>query len=76
MRSIEGVYKNGIVELAENPMRIEESRVIVIFIDTESVPKTDKIMCFGMFAGSNQSTEEDFQVAEFVTDPDDNLDWL
>jgi len=27
-----------------------------------------------MFAGSKQSTEEDFQIAEFTGDSDDNLD--
>lgn len=75
LQSIEGVYKNGIVELAEKPMSVEESNVIVTFLETKSAPKPDQIMCFGMFGGSNQSTEEDFQIAEFIADTDDNLDW-
>jgi hypothetical protein len=75
LQSIEGIYKNGIIELAEKPRSVEESQVIVTFLETKSAPKTDQMMYFGMFAGSNQSTEEDFQIAEFVADTDDNLDW-
>jgi hypothetical protein len=52
-----------------------KSRIIVTFLETESVTPTERTMSFGMFAGSNQSTEEDFQIAEFNADIDDNLDW-
>jgi hypothetical protein len=34
-----------------------------------------QIIYFGMFAGSTQSTEEDFQIAEFTGDSDEQLDW-
>ena len=30
---------------------------------------------FGMFKGAKQTTEEDFEDAEFHGDPDDGLDW-
>ena len=32
-------------------------------------------MSFGMFTGANQSRYEDFLLAEFKEDLDDNLDW-
>jgi hypothetical protein len=34
-----------------------------------------QMISLGMFAGSKQSTEEDFQMAEFTGDRDNNLDW-
>jgi hypothetical protein len=75
LQSIEGVYKHGSIELAEIPENIEESRVIVTFLEAKPKKQTEQIIYFGMFAGSKQSTEEDFQMAEFTGDPDDNLDW-
>jgi hypothetical protein len=33
LQAIEGVYKNGTIELAEIPKGISESRVIVTFLD-------------------------------------------
>lgn len=53
LQSIEGIYKNGTIELAEKPISVEESQVIVTFLETKIAPKTDQMMYFGMFAGSN-----------------------
>lgn len=75
LQAIEGVYRNGTVELAEVPTGISESRVIVTFLQAESTPQARAIMRFGMFAGLNQSTEEDFRAAEFTGDSDDEIDW-
>lgn len=75
LQSIEGIYTNGIIKLVEQPKNIVKSRIIVTFLQTEPVTPTERMMSFGMFAGSNQSTEEDFQIAEFNADIDDNLDW-
>ncbi len=36
LQAIQGVYKNGIIELTEVPTGISESRVIVTFLQTES----------------------------------------
>jgi len=33
------------------------------------------MMQFGMFSGNQQSTEADFEVAEFDKDTEDSLDW-
>ena len=75
LQSIEGVYKHGSIELAEIPKNIDESRVIVTFLEAKDKQQTEQIIYFGMFADSKQSTEEDFQMAEFTGDSDDNLDW-
>jgi hypothetical protein len=63
LQAIEGTYKNGTIELAESPQGISESKVIVTFLQIPP-PQAGQIMYFGMFAGSTQSTEEDFAIAE------------
>jgi hypothetical protein len=74
LKTIEGTYKDGVIRLAEEPLNIAEGRVIVTFLET-SPSQPVQVMHFGMFAGENQSTAEDFQLAEFYGDPDDGLDW-
>ena len=75
LQAIEGVYKDGNVELAERPQGISESRVIVTFLSTHTLSKNTQFMTFGMFSGANQSTEDDFKLAEFSGDVEDGLDW-
>jgi hypothetical protein len=75
LQAVEGIYKNGTIKLSEAPQGIAESRVIVTFLATESTAHNSQIMRFGMFHGSNRSTEEDFHSAEFKGDSDDGLDW-
>lgn len=62
--TIEGVYRDGKVELAENPRGVENAKVIVTFVPnpTSSQPQ---VMTFGMFAGGREATEQDFRVAEW-----------
>jgi hypothetical protein len=75
LKSVEGVFKNGAIELSEVPSDVVESRVIVTFLEAKPVQFTPQIMYFGMFADSNQqSTEEDFKIAEFHGDFGDELD--
>ncbi len=75
LQSIEGVYKHGKIELSELPCDVSESRVIVTFLEQKKTPAQKQIMRFGMFSGNKQSTEEDFQIAEFHGDTEDGLDW-
>ncbi|MGH1394576.1 MAG: hypothetical protein ACRAVC_11155 [Trichormus sp.] len=35
LKTIEGIYKNGKIELAETPQGITESRVFVTFVETK-----------------------------------------
>ena len=75
LQSIEGIYKHGSIALSEIPENIDESRVIVTFLEAKLKQQTEQLIYLGMFAGSKQSTEEDFQMAEFTGDSDDKLDW-
>jgi hypothetical protein len=75
LQSIEGVYKNGNIQLSELPSDVSESRVIVTFLEPEKSQIQKQIMRFGMFFGHKQSTENDFQVTEFHGDTEDGLDW-
>lgn len=75
LQAIEGIYKNGKVELTEVPEGIAESRVIVTFLESKADLRPQQMMQFGMFSGAKQSTETDFQLAEFQGDSDDGLDW-
>ncbi len=75
LQSIKGVYKDGAIKLAEIPENIEESQVIVTFLEAEPRKITEQMICFGMFTGAKQSNEEDFKIAEFIGDFDDSLDW-
>ncbi|QSV54891.1 MAG: hypothetical protein HEP80_14390 [Dolichospermum sp. UKL201] len=75
LQAIEGIYKDGKVELKELPSDISESLVIVTFLKWEKNHPKNKIMEFGMFSGNNQSIEADFEIAEFHRDSEDSLDW-
>ncbi|MEB3180229.1 MAG: hypothetical protein VKL59_14510 [Nostocaceae cyanobacterium] len=75
LQSIEGIYKNGEIKLAELPLHVSESIVIVTFLEPKTTAKQKRMMEFGMFSGSQQSTEADFEMAEFHGDSEDGLDW-
>ena len=75
LQSIEGVYKNGNIELSELPSYVSESRVIVTFLEQKKPQIQKQIMRLGMFSGNKQSTEKDFQITEFHGDTEDGLDW-
>ncbi|BAZ16640.1 hypothetical protein NIES4071_85180 [Calothrix sp. NIES-4071] len=75
LKSVERIYKEGAIELSEVPCDISESAVIVTFLEVQPVKVTSQNMYFGMLSTSNkQSTEEDFKIAEFRGDVDDELD--
>lgn len=78
LQTIEGIYKNGKIQLTETPENISESQVLITFLGKNKntiKTKSTKMIYFGMFLGKNQSTEADFKEAEFKGDLDDNLDW-
>ena len=75
LQSIEGVYKNGNIQLSELPSDLSESRVIVTFLEPKKPQLQKQIMRLGMFSGNKQSTEKDFQITEFHGDTEDGLDW-
>ncbi|MEH2208098.1 MAG: hypothetical protein V7K53_29165 [Nostoc sp.] len=44
LRTIEGIYKNGKIELAEKPQGITESKVFVTFLETKPMIWPETIM--------------------------------
>lgn len=74
LQSIQGVYRDGKIELAELPSDVSESRVIVTFLESNKAQVERQIMRFGIFCGNKSSTEEDFEIAEFKGDTEDGLD--
>jgi hypothetical protein len=72
LQAVEGIYRNGTIELLEVPQQIEESRVLVTFLTPAKV-KESVMLRFGMFGGEPKSTEEDFAIAEFHEDFEDDL---
>lgn len=88
LTTVEGIYKNGKVELLEHLKDVQEARVLITFLDKstsnsngqspkEPEPtKKGKMMRFGMFPQLLALTDEDFKAAEFHGDPDDGLDWF
>ncbi len=82
LTTVEGVYEQGKVELAETPEGVpDEGRVLVVFLPNGTgtpphpAPKKGQMIRQGMFPQLRDLTEEDFKAAEFHGDPDDGLDW-
>ncbi len=78
MTTVEGIYRDGKVELTETLPDVQESRVLITFLTNgsgETPPKPGQMIRFGMFPQLQTLTDEDFKAAEFHGDPDDRLDW-
>jgi hypothetical protein len=62
---VEGVYKQGKIELLERPADVPEGRVRVILIPQEDRSELPpQMITFGMYPGDN-STLEDFKEAQW-----------
>lgn len=78
LTTVEGIYKEGKVDLSEQPEGITEARVIVVFLDangnipekaiTQTIPSYIKR---GQFPTLREVSEEDFKMAEWHGDADD-----
>jgi len=80
LTTIEGIYRDGRVELSETPEGAEERPVLVTFLERNGAngpakAQTGQMITFGMFSGPAETDEEDFRLAEFHGDSDDGLDW-
>jgi len=74
LTTIEGVYKDGRIELSEYPKTVEEGRVLVTFLEGKTPngsAKTEggRMITFGMFPELNVLTDEDFKATEFHSPP-------
>ena len=81
LTTVEGIYKDGKVELTEAPKDVQVARVLVTFLYSgrdmvaDKAPETGQMIYKGMFQTDHDITDEDFKIAEFHGDPDDGLDW-
>ncbi len=80
LTTIEGVYKNGRIELSETPESAEERPVLVTFLKGDGAngsakAVTGRMITFGMFPELNALTDEDFKAAEFHGDSDAGPEW-
>lgn len=81
LTTIEGVYKDGRIELSETPEGIEEERrVLVTFLEGRTangfaLAAPGRMITFGMFPELSALTDEDFKAAEFHGASDEGLDW-
>lgn len=69
--TVEGVYKQGKIELLEIPTGIYESRVFVTFLPKITLSSSTRRMIYGQFAGKRMSTEDDFRIAEWRGEEED-----
>jgi hypothetical protein len=69
--TVEGIYKQGKVELLEIPPGVQESHVLVTFLPQSTGSASRRRMIYGQFAGKQMSTEEDFRLAEWRGEDDD-----
>jgi len=67
--TVEGVYKDGRVDVAEKPVGIKQAKVLVTFLTTETMP-AHRLIAYGQFIGKRMSSEEDFLIAEWHGEAD------
>lgn len=70
LTTVEGVYKNGRVELLEQPEGIEEARLLVTFLASKPEDAPEPMLRYGQFAGSRVTDDEDFKIAEWHGEPE------
>lgn len=70
--TVEGVYKDGHMELLEVPKGIAEDRVVVTIAQQKRGPARQQLLQYGKYSEGRMSTEEDFKIAEWPGDR--NLD--
>ena len=76
LTAVEGLYKNGHVELLEMPVGVMEPRVLVTFVvaPNDEPPQASKppgqMIRLGQFPGTRQTSEEDFKLAEWHGEPE------
>lgn len=78
MTTIEGIFKDGKVEITEALPDVQEGRVLITFLTNGSgktAPAPGTMIRRGMFPQLQALTDEDFKAAEFHGDTDDGLDW-
>lgn len=69
--TVEGIYKQGKIELFDLPIGVHESRVLITFLPKAITPTMPRQMVYGQFKGKQMSTEDDFRLAEWRGEAED-----
>lgn len=67
IQTVEGIYKDGRVELNERPEGVQEARVLVTFLPVET-PRRERLLEYGKYAAQLIVDEGDFAQAEWRED--------
>jgi hypothetical protein len=70
LTTVEGIYKDGKVELLEQPVGVQEARIIVTFLAGKNGEMPVQMLQFGKYAGLMMSSEDDFKAAEWHGEPE------
>ena len=66
LQTVEGVFRNGKVELTETPVGVDDARVLVTFLpEAPATPARQGQTFFGAFPGDGVTNDEDFKLAEW-----------
>jgi len=75
LTTVEGVYKEGHIELSETPEGVQQARVLVTFLSQNGAASDEgraqtapRYLRRGQFAGPIVTEEEDFRMAEWGDD--------
>jgi hypothetical protein len=63
--TVEGVYKDGKIELLEIPEGLREGRVRIIVLPEPTAKPEPRYIEFGKYKGGKETTLEDFKEAEW-----------
>ncbi len=67
---VEGIYKQGKLELLETPKGLREGRVRVVLIEEETPKPEPRYLEYGKYKGEKDITLEDFKDAEWHGEPE------
>lgn len=62
---LEGMYKEGKIELLEPPVGLREGRVRLLLIEEPEQKPEPRYLVFGKYKGDRETTLEDFKEAEW-----------
>jgi hypothetical protein len=65
LTTVEGVYRGGRVELAEQPSAVEDGPVLVTFLKHPASERNGRLLQYGKYQGAQVSAEQDFADAQW-----------
>jgi len=72
LETVEGVYRNGWIELKERPAGVKQARVLITFLPNEQPEPEGQILQYGKYGGVPVLNDEDFRMAEWHGEDEDD----